>query len=240
MEYGLQLYSVRDVTEKDLLGTLRKVARLGYKTVEFAGFYGYSAEDVAQVLTDCDLKAYGTHTGLDAISQHFSDTVHFHQLIGCEEIIVPWADLTSREKIDRFLESAVTLSAQLKKGGLRLAYHNHSDEFKRNVDGSVPFDELSRCDDLFLEIDTFWAFAAGLDPVALLNQLYSRVPVIHVKDGTKGGKGTPLGMGEAPVKAVWQTARELNMRMVVESETLTPDGLTEAQICIDYLRSLET
>ena len=239
MEVGLQLYSVRDVTEGDLPGTLRKVARMGYQAVEFAGFFGHSAEDVAQMLADCGLKAHGTHTGLSELTEHFSDTVHFHQLIGCEEIIIPWADLTSREKLDRFLESTATLSAQLLKEGLRLGYHNHADEFKRNEDGSVAFDELSRADALFLEIDTFWAFAAGRDPVALLKGLHSRVPVIHIKDGLKDGSGKPLGLGEAPVKAVWQTARELGMRMVVESETLTPDGLTAAQTCIDYLRALE-
>ena len=50
MEYGLQMYSVRDFTEKDLLGKIKKVAEIGYKYIEFAGFFGNSAEDVKAAL----------------------------------------------------------------------------------------------------------------------------------------------------------------------------------------------
>lgn len=35
---GLQLWSIREEAEKDLLGTIRTVSEMGYKGVQFAGF----------------------------------------------------------------------------------------------------------------------------------------------------------------------------------------------------------
>jgi sugar phosphate isomerase/epimerase len=123
--------------------------------------------------------------------------------------------------------------------GIRLGYHNHAQEFKPNKDGSVAYEQLVYRTELDLEIDTFWAYAAGVDPVALLNRLQKRVPVIHIKDGFENGEGMPLGKGTAPVKAVYETAKKYGIPMVVESETLKPSGLAETDICIKYLRSLE-
>ena len=103
----------------------------------------------------------------------------------------------------------------------------------------MAFEQLIYRTELDLEIDTFWAYAAGIDPVKLLDRLHDRVPVIHIKDGYENGEGMPLGMGTAPVKAVYQTAVKYGIPMVVESETLKPSGLSETDICIRYLRSLE-
>ncbi|MEG0766902.1 MAG: TIM barrel protein, partial [Clostridia bacterium] len=100
-------------------------------------------------------------------------------------------------------------------------------------------DELIARTTIGLEIDTYWAYVGGKDPVALMETLKDRLSVIHLKDGDAQGHGTPLGQGTAPVKAVREKAMQMGVRMVVESETLTPDGKTEAKACIAYLRSLE-
>ena len=63
--------------------------------------------------------------------------------------------------------------------------------------------------------------------------------MIHLKDGLKGGIGKTLGAGEAPVKAVRDLADRLGFTCVVESETLMPDGLSEAKACMEYLRSID-
>ena len=65
MKYGLQLYSVRDVTEKNLAEALRAVADLGYASVEFAGFFGHSAEEVKRLLAQNGLAVNGAHLGID-------------------------------------------------------------------------------------------------------------------------------------------------------------------------------
>jgi sugar phosphate isomerase/epimerase len=239
MEYGVQMYSVRDITDADLKGALASVARQGYAFVEFAGFFGADAAEVVEWLRENNLKVSGTHTGLKELSENLEEIIAFHRAIGNPRIIVPYAELDSQAKIDEFVERMNALAPRLESAGIRLGYHNHAHEFKVNPDGSAAFEQLLYRTKLDLEIDTFWAYAAGVDPVALLQRLKDRVPVIHIKDGYADGEGMPLGRGTAPVKAVYEVALALSIPMVVESETLSPSGLDETQVCIDYLKSLE-
>ena len=238
-EYGIQMYSVRDITEKDMPGALRALAEMGYKNVEFAGFFGIPAEEIKKLLDDNGLKVSGTHTGWNEIAEHFEETVAYHKAIGNPRIIIPGADLTTKAKLDVFIDMLNEFQPKLAAEGITLGYHNHDHEFKPNEDGQIIYDEIVARSNVALEIDTYWAYAAGKDPVAMMEALKERLPVIHIKDGLSNREGKPLGQGTAPVAAVYAKAVELNVPMVVESETLQPDGLTEAKICIDYLKSLE-
>lgn len=238
-EYGIQMYSVRDITEKDMPGALRALAEMGYKNVEFAGFFGIPSEEIKKLLDDNGLKVSGTHTGWNEIAEHFEETVAYHKAIGNTRIIIPGADLTTKAKLDAFIDMLNEFQPKLAAEGITLGYHNHDHEFKPNEDGQIIYDEIVARSNVALEIDTYWAYAAGKDPVAMMEALKDRLPVIHIKDGLSNREGKPLGQGTAPVAAVYAKAVELNVPMVVESETLQPDGLTEAKICIDYLKSLE-
>ncbi len=237
--FGLQLYSIRDVTPHDMAGALRKVAAMGYSFVEPAGFFGIPAADFRGMLLDAGLGLTGTHTGLQEIRDRFQETCAYHRAIGNPMLIIPGHDLSDRAKIDAFVEEVNDLQPKLAAQGFRLGYHNHSHEFRPNADGSVIYEELAARTRLLLEVDTYWAWNAGQDPVALLDRFGYRVPVIHIKDGLADGEGKPLGEGQAPVRAVYEKARAMGIPMVVESETLAPDGLTEARICIEYLKGLE-
>ncbi|GHU76781.1 sugar phosphate isomerase [Clostridia bacterium] len=239
MHLGLQMYSVRDITKDDLAGALKKVAAIGYDNVEFAGFFGHCATEVKQMLIDAGLKVSGTHTGWSELVDNLDATIKFHKGIGNTRIIVPWADLSTESKIDEVVGVLNDVQPKLAAEGISLGYHNHQHEFLPNDDGIIPFDELVARTNIFLEIDTYWAFVAGKDPIALVRSLEPRVPVVHIKDGTAGGEGTPLGLGVAPVAEVWKLARELGVELVVESETLTPSGLDEAEICYKYVEGLE-
>ncbi len=240
MEYGLQLYSIRDLTEKDLMRALEKTAEIGYKGLEFAGFFGHSAEEVKAKLDQLGVKAWGTHTGAGELTaDKIEATIAYHQTIGCRKLIVPGADLSTQEKLDAFVELMEAARIRLQKAGITLGYHNHSHEFFPNKDGSLIYEQLVQRTKIALELDTFWAYNADKDPVAMMDQLQDRLFAIHIKDGEKGGEGYPLGQGSAPVKAVYQKAVEMGIPIVVESETLKPDGITEARICFDYLKTLE-
>lgn len=238
MNIGLQLFSVRDATERDLLDALAQVARLGYAHVEFAGFFGVSAEAVQRALADNGLRVSGTHTGLPEIRDRFAETVAYHKAIGNTRIVIPGADLSDRRKLDEFVRDAEALRPRLADEGIALGYHNHSHEFAPNADGSLIYETLLGETRLQMELDTYWAYAAGQEPLALMERLRDRLPVIHLKDGLADGEGKPLGQGAAPVEAVYRKALEMGLDVVVESETLTPDGMTEARACMEYLRGL--
>lgn len=238
--YGIQLYSVRDITEANLPVALSKIAALGYKEVEFAGFFGYSAEDVKDMLDKNELKISGTHSGWEDLTpDKIEETVKYHKAIGNPNYIIPGADLKTLEKIENFCEVMNFAQPILEKEGINLAFHNHSREFELQSWGSTIHSELEGRTNIDFEIDTFWAFNAGCDPIAVMDRLKDRIKVIHLKDGFMGGEGKPLGQGEAPIKAIRDYAYEHGFGIVVESETLTPDGMTEAKECIEFLRTID-
>lgn len=239
MQYGLQLYSVRDITDKNMEYALQKVAEMGYSFVEFAGFFGIPAKEIKRMLDETGLRVSGTHTGWHEVAFDFEKTVEYHKEIGNKNIIVPGADLSDAKKLDDFINFVNEFGPKLAEHGINLHYHNHSHEFFPNKDGQIIHEELERRTNILFEIDTYWVYNAGRDPIEMLRRLAHRVRVIHLKDGNSKGEGFALGEGTAPVKAVRETAIELGMEMVVESETLNPDGLSEVKRCIDFLKTLD-
>ncbi|MBQ7316937.1 MAG: sugar phosphate isomerase/epimerase [Clostridia bacterium] len=240
IEYGLQLFSVRDVTDKDLEGTLKAVAEMGYKYVEYAGFFGHSAEQVKEWQDKYGLGCSGTHSGwVELLPENIEATIAYHKTIGNPNYIIPGADLSTLDKIIDFCAVMNKAQLRLAEEGISLGYHNHSHEFAVMPWGSTIHSELEKRGTFDFEIDTFWAFNAGIDPVETLKRLSGRVKVIHLKDGFKGGVGKSLGQGEAPVLKVREYAIKQDIRMVVESEGLDPTGLEEVKRCIDFLKAQE-
>ena len=143
MKYGLQMYSVRDLTEHDLRGALQQVAEMGYSFVEFAGFMGNSAEDVKNWLEEYGLQVSSTHTPLAELEDEVLDqTIAYHKAIGCKDIIIPYAKLETKEQIDAFVERVNTLIPKLQAEGISLHYHNHDCDFAPTPEGLVPEEEL--------------------------------------------------------------------------------------------------
>ncbi len=239
MVFGIQMYSIRDLAERDLKAALKTVAAQGYTNIEFAGFFGYRADEIKLCLDELGLRASGTHTGYRALVEDIEGQILYHKAIGCDAVIIPSADLSSREKIDEFISATADLQARLAKEGMSLSFHNHSHEFLPNADGSVAYDELVARTNLTFELDTFWAYAAGKNPIKLMEQLRARLRFIHIKDGLPSGEGRTLGNGLAPVDAVYDKAKEYGIPMIVESETLNPDGATECAVCAEWMKAKE-
>jgi sugar phosphate isomerase/epimerase len=234
--YGIQLYSVRDITDKDLKGALKKVAELGYKYMEFAGFFGNSAEDVKSWLDEYGLTVTGTHTGLSALDNDFEGTVNYHKAIGCYDLIVPAAPINTKAEVDALVDKMNYYNEKLAKEGIRLHYHNHHREFMPNADGIIANEELLKRTNILFEIDTYWAYVAKRNPIEVLDQYGKRVKFIHLKDGNADGKGFSLGQGTAPVTAVLKKALIEGYGIIVESEGLDPTGIEEVGRCIDFLK----
>ena len=208
MEYGLQLFSVRDVTERDMEGALRQVAEMGYRSVEFAGFFGHSAQEIKGWLDKYGLTASGTHTGMSELTgDKLQETIAYHQAIGCRNLIVPYESFATKGEIDAFIQRVQQVEPQLNAAGITLHYHNHDHEFKPNQDGLIPEEELLARTNLLLEVDTYWVYAAGKDPVAFLQEHKDCIRVIHLKDGKGGDACASLGQGIAPVAQVRQAHR---------------------------------
>lgn len=238
MDIGIQLYSVRDSMETDFEGTLKKISELGYTSVEFAGFYGKTADEINSLLEQYNLKLSGTHSSFDDLLNNYEETVAYHKAIGNKNYIIPGYDLWSQQKLDKFIEQVNPICRRLAEDGITLGFHNHNKEFEMLENGEVVYEQLIYRTELKLEVDTYWAFVGMKNPLGLLDRLGDRVHFVHIKDGLADGNGKPLGMGEAPVAEIVRKAKEKGIPMVVESETCNPTGLAEAEICIKYLNTL--
>lgn len=253
VEYGLQMYSLRDITGDDLKCALKQVADMGYKYIEFAGFFGHKAEDVKSWLDEYGLVCSGTHTGGEALQEGvLADTIAYHKTIGCANLIIPGMDWSTPEKLEENIALINRVQPILAENGISLGYHNHTGEFFPTPYGAVVEDEIITRTGAELEIDTWWAFNGGIDPVAFCETHKNRIRVIHLKDGIaakpehrnyldwgKGVEGRSVGSGEAPILAIREWCLKNNVLMVIESEGLDPTGPEEVGRCIQYLRTLD-
>src|SRR5262245_19248549 len=108
---AVQIYSVRQIAQKDLAGVLAQIARLGYRGVEFAGYYGHSADDIKKILTDNNLKAAGTHIGLETmLGDNLPKTLEFNRTIGNQNLIVPGVSQKYRASIAAWKDTAKIFS----------------------------------------------------------------------------------------------------------------------------------
>jgi sugar phosphate isomerase/epimerase len=206
--FGLQLYSVRDDCAKDLVGTVTAVGKMGYKAVEFAGYYGRDAKTLRKLLDDVGLKCCGTHLGLEALlGENLAKTVEFNQILGNPFLIVaslPGKYTKSRqtweEAADRFSEVA----GQVKPQGMRVGYHNHSIEFKP-IDGALPWDIFfNRAKkEVVIQFDTGNGMDVGGDPMVFLKKFPGRVASVHVKPYSKAKPNALIGDDEQPWKEIF-------------------------------------
>ena len=184
---GVQLYTVRDLMKEDFDGTIAKVAQVGYKEVEFAGYFGHTADQVKQILQKNGLTAPSTHVQYDELDEKFPSVIEFSKTVGMDYVICPWIPEELRKSPDIWKQASEKFNKcgeQTKKAGMQFGYHNHWFEFLP-TNGVLPYDALLKdCDPnlVKMEMDLCWAVAAGADPVKYFEKYPGRFPLVHVKD----------------------------------------------------------
>ena len=192
---GYQVYSAREEAAKDLKGVLKKLAELGYDGVEFAGFYGHTADEVKAMLEETGLKAISGHQALPETIDDMFAQIAFYKKIGCEFLAVPYLDEAHRPGSAGFGKTIcdiIRFGSLCREAGIQLLYHNHDFEFV-NISGEYGLDFLYDAvpeDILKTELDVCWVKYAGEDPAAFVRKYSGRAPIVHLKDyvGKKGEK----------------------------------------------------
>ncbi|MBL6449061.1 sugar phosphate isomerase/epimerase [Fulvivirga sp. 29W222] len=211
---GIQLYTLRDQMSEDPSGTLARVASIGYKEVESAGYgerqyYGLSAKEFRKLLDEHGLKAVSGHylSGKQAPEKQGSLINGWEQAVedavevGQKYMVCAYLFDFERETLDAYKETAELLNKcgeVCKSNGIQLCYHNHAFEFE-TLQGQVPYNILLSETDkdlLKMELDLYWTRKAGIDPVQLFIENEDRFPLWHVKDMDKTGEFAAVGTGE--------------------------------------------
>ena len=238
MKYGIQLYSVKDFMAKDVKETITEIGKMGYKVVEAAGFFDYSAEDFKKICDEAGVACESTHTGFSALDDDFDGIVAYLKTLGCKRFIIPWAPCSSKEEIDATVDKFNKYQPMLEKERIELMFHNHWTEFVPNKDGLIPHVEFKNRTKIKFQIDVCWAYRGLVNPIYLLESLKDRIDVIHLKDGDMTA-GKPLGQGTAPIFEIVRWATKNGVDMVVENEPTADRQMIEAKQCIDYLLAIE-
>lgn len=263
-----QLYSARQEAEKDLDGVLGRLAAMGYDGVEFAGFYGHSAQEIKVLLEKHGLTAISSHVPFAQIEADMFGVIAYHQTIGCRFIAVPYLDEATRPGSTGFAHAIAVIhrfARLMKQAGLTLLYHNHDFEFI-TLSGMYGLDFLYQAVPEYLlktELDVCWVKYAGEDPAAYIRKYAGRCPVIHLKDyvGVKRDGVTPyaligldenqqkdvqafefrpVGYGCQDVASVLEAGIESGAEwfVVEQDESVGRPPLEAAQMSIDTLKKL--
>lgn len=197
---GVQLYTVRSLMEVDVGSTLDAVADIGYKEVEFAGYFGLSALEIFSLLERRGLKAPAAHISMETLRTKMGKVIEDARAIGHRYVVVPSIPDEERQSLDNYRRVADELNewgARMKDSAIGLAYHNHEFEFEE-IDGEVPYNLLLElCDPelVSMELDLFWIRDAGFDPIPYFEGYPGRFKLCHVKDMTSDGEMTDVGSG---------------------------------------------
>ena len=187
---GMQLYTVRGELEKDFDGTLAKIAAIGYREVEFAGYFGHTPKQVRDSLKRHGLTAPSAHIAFPSLTgDSWTRALDEARAIGHRYLVNAWVDEPVRNQPgawQRIADTYNTAAAAAKRHGVQFAYHNHNFEFYPRADagGKLPMDlVLESCDPglVKIELDLCWIAAAGKDPVEYFRRYPGRFPMVHVK-----------------------------------------------------------
>ncbi|KAI7258522.1 hypothetical protein KC345_g10534 [Hortaea werneckii] len=248
-QIGIQMYTLRDQTEQDFLGTLGKVADMGYRAVEFAGYFGVPAAELRRTLDRLGLAAPSAHVGLDFSSldnleRALAREIEYAVELGLQYIITPSAPLPQNPSLEDvkavipFLEKA---SAMVRAAGLQYGYHNHDFEFAQ-VDGKAVIDlwlEQIPAEHMFAEFDLGWVYRGGARPIDYVLRYAGRVPLVHIKDFGANNEETDLGKGQVDFQSVFEAAEASGIQYyIVEQEAYAESSLVSAKLALDYFRQL--
>jgi sugar phosphate isomerase/epimerase len=245
---GLELYSVRGELEKDLMGTVAAVAKMGYQCVEFYSPYfkwtpAY-AKQVRQHLDDLGIRCLSTHNGPESFTADgLPRAIELNQAIGSQFIVL--ASAGKVDGLDGWKRVAETLdqgAEKMKSSGLRTGYHNHQTEFKP-IDGHRPIEVLAAHTgkDVMLQLDVGTCIEAGSDPVAWIDKNPGRIRSMHCKDWSSDqGYKVLVGEGVAPWKKLFQAAESTGgvEFYLVEQEGSRFPELETAKRCLENFRKL--
>lgn len=242
---SLQLYTVRELTARDMAGTLRRVAGMGYPAVEFAGFGGMTAREVRAVLDDLGLRASGAHVPLDAWDSDPASVISDMHTVGSSHAVVPIAPPERRgdaDAVSRLAEDFNRWGELCRAEGLTFSYHNHDFEFAR-VGETTVWDVLVRETDPALvrfELDLYWIKYSGADPEAVLRDVGDRVSLVHLKDMApdETRSDLPVGEGTMPWPGLLAAADELGVEWFIVEQDNPHDAIVDVETSIRNLEGL--
>ena len=248
---GLALYTVRDDMGTNVRATLQAVSDANYKNIEAAGyadgkFYDMTPKDFKQLLKELDLRPISSHQATVTL-ENADAMIADVKAAGFKYFVIPIPPM-GLFKYDQASQSmgmtggaanlaniVNTIGKKCKAAGLKLLYHNHDFEFKKDKDGIVPIDYLLEHTDskyVNFQMDLYWVTKAGADPVQYFEKYPGRFKIWHVKDMDDQGRFAPVGNGNIDFSRILAHKKLSGMKyyMVEQDKTFTMKPLEAIKV----------
>ena len=243
---GLQLYTLRREMGVNVEDTLRRVAAIGYREVEFAGYVGRDPAALRATLDALSLSAPSCHVGLDAVEAQFGATAAAAKVLGHRWVTVASTPRSHFQSVAALKALAVRFTEagkRLRDAGMRFAYHNHNIELTA-VEGAVPLDVLVGESDpavVDFEMDVYWTVQGGADPLAWFTRFPGRFRLVHVKDsaGPPAHEMRDVGAGIIDWKAIFAKHGQAGIEHYIVEHDNPKDAYASVTASYGYLHTLE-
>jgi sugar phosphate isomerase/epimerase len=243
---GIELYTVRRELAQDPDGTLARIAAIGYREVEFAGYPPGTPQALRSRLDQLGLTAPSAHLSLQAFQDDWERTVEPAAILGHQYLVVAWIAPEERRDLDAWKRLAAAFNRageRCQRSGIQFAYHNHDYEFSA-IGGKLPYDFLLAETDpklVAMEMDLYWITKGGQDPLPYFAKWPGRFPMVHIKDMDATPKRffADVGKGTIDFKRILHQAGQAGIRHYFYEQDETPGSpFDSAKTSYEYLRSL--
>ncbi|WP_283153462.1 sugar phosphate isomerase/epimerase family protein [Guptibacillus hwajinpoensis] len=242
---AVQMYTLREESEKDFIGTLKKISDIGYHGVEFAGYYDMSAKDLKKVMDDLGLMTASSHIPLDKLLEDLSSVIAYQHEIGSTKLVCPFLapEMRTEEGYSELIRSLNDIGRECSKEGITLCYHNHDFELERLSNGKTALGTIldeTNPEWVKAEFDIYWLTRAGENPVEWMKRYQDRTPLVHLKDMTTDGEQffAELGTGGVDLNGVLNQGDVSNVDWwIVEQDKCKRSPLESIEMSMNYFLS---
>lgn len=246
---GLQLYSLRDVMKADAMGTLKKVADMGWKTLEAANYgdgkiYGMTPEEFKKVVKNLGMKMTSAHLGGPNYSKDkhteamdwWKKALEDHEKVGVKFLVKPSMPIPKTlDELKMWCDFYNAIGEETAKAGVMFGFHNHAREFEK-IEGEIMYDYMiknTNPKNVLFEMDVYWVMKGGYNAVDYMNKYPDRFPVLHIKDEKEIGES-----GLIDFKPIYETAYKNGLKdAFVEVERYNFDPIVSVQKSYDFLNN---
>lgn len=238
---AIQVYTVRDELARDFEGTLKALAKMGYKAVEMLPDPGpLDPQALARFIQQTGLQVCGWHATPAQILEEEGNLYDYTQALQCPFVTVSLAGMVEKDW-HKAIELCARLGKKAREKGVRFSYHNHHQELQK-IGDTAALDLLAdqtNPTDVYFELDTLWIAKGGEDPAFYMRSKAGRAKQIHIKDGTpEDFDFRPLGMGHLDIPALVQVARDIGAEhLIVEQDACQGPTLEAAEKSLRYLQA---
>jgi sugar phosphate isomerase/epimerase len=241
---GVQLYTVRNAMRESVERTLDQVARIGYKEVEFAGYFGKTAKEIRALLDANGLTAPSAHSAdMNSIRNRFAQVIDDAAAIGHQYVVcasLPRSEMTL-DGYKRIAGEFNRAGEQAARAGVMVGFHNHDGEFAPLGDTNGYDILLAETDPRFvtMQMDLFWTVKGGKDPLAYFAKYPGRFSSVHVKDMAAGGAMVDVGAGQMPFGMYFAQSGQAGIKHYFVEHDTPADPMGSIAASYKHLRNLK-